>query len=245
MRCLGLTDERRRCEAEANDSTGYCIQHRVEPDAFRVPLPRGRGGRLAGLKKGLSRGLPVSEVPDDVRLPVPPWLKSSPTPVVVEHLLNDPDSTRRWLAAYALRRRRDATAIDPLWRALQADPSRFVRQQSAVALGKIGARAVMAPLTEGLWYDRDAGVRQACAIALGNLGFRAAAHELARVLEREDDNFVRWDCILALGRLGDKSSERLLTGIAERERAAFIRTACAEALRAIRARESSTRAPRF
>ena len=231
MRCMGLTNARRRCALEAIDAIGYCVLHQdqampIEPIKEPAPsMAQRRQSFFASLLKPSQHA-----IPDDVKLGVPGWLKKLSTETVIQHLLRDADSMRRWHAAFALRKRRDPTAIDPLWLALENDAVSMVRQQSAVALGKIGTTKAINPLIEALWHDRDAGVRQACAIALGNLGYPIAARDLAEVLRKEYAAFVRWDCVLALGRLGDRTVEPLLIELATQDRTEVVRNACREAL---------------
>lgn len=230
MRCFGLTDDRRRCPAEAAGVTGYCLQHQQE---MGPGVTWDKRGILRSLRRRWSR----LRVADDVAFDdLPAWLKRSSTATVIHHLLHNPDSTIRWTAAFILRRRRDPAAIEPLWEVLQRERFSDVRQQAAVALGKIGTPAVLSPLIEGLWHDRDARVRQVCAIALGNLGHPAAAPDLAQVLEREPAFFVRWDCILALGQVGDRTTEPLLRQLANTESTEVLQRACYQALAMLRRR---------
>ena len=222
MRCRGLTDERRRCASESAGERGYCAQHENAIASMRPPVDgvngnRGAVGGILGRLRGKSTQ-PV--VPDSANYDVPNWLKKRATPTLIEHLLNDPDSSVRWCAAFVLRKRRDPAAIEPLWQVMHADRVSLVRQQAAVALGKIGTEAVLAPLIEGLWHDLDAGVRQACAIALGNLRFQAVAKDLAAVL--------------ALGQVGDQTVGPLLLQLASSERTQFVRQACHDALAELR-----------
>ena len=235
MCCRGLTDSRLRCMSEALGETGYCLQHENTSVSIRpaADVEKGNGGGIGGIFGRLRGSSSPSVVPDSAKFNVPHWLKKLSTSALVEHLLNDPDSTVRWCAAFTLRKRRDPAAIEPLWQAIHADVVSLVRQQAAVALGKIGTESVLAPLIEGLWHDPDAGVRQACAIALGNLGFQAAAQDLASVLAREPAVFVRWDCVLALGQVGDQTIEPLLVQLASSERTPAVRQACQEAMAAL------------
>ncbi len=237
MRCLGLTSERKRCEAQAVDGASYCEAHqgtaRLNSATSAAP---GADTGVAGLWKKLRETVLAPRGRDEVQFDAPAWLKNSPTPTVVEHLLHYSDATVRWAAAFTLRKRRDPATLEPLWEALQHDPSSAVRQQVAVALGKLGPLTTLGPLIEGLWHDPDAGVRQACVIALGNLGTPAVAQDLAGALEREPAIFVRWDCIIALGQLGNSTVEPMLAELADKERAAAVRQACRQALAAIRRR---------
>lgn len=238
MRCLGLTAERHRCEQGTVQASEYCADH--QPEGTPTPMARVASGtgwleRLAAHFHG-PNGVP--QVADPAHFPIPASLQESATPVVIDHLLNHPDSTMRWCAAFVLRKRRDPIALEPLWHALLHDPSRLTRQQAAVALGKIGTVAVLGPLVEALFHDLDPGVRQASAVALGNLGYPAAAKDVVSALERESDYWVRWDLVLALGQLGDSSHEPLLLKLEAEEQSPYIRTACQEALTAIRRRHS-------
>lgn len=230
MRCLGLASDHRRCTADAIGVTGYCGRHQPEFVQNNAPSVAMANDWLSKLRVRT----PTGGVPDDVKYDVPRWLWRSKTPQVVEHLLHDKNSLNRWLAAFTLRKRRDATAIEPLWIALQNDVVSHVRQQAAVALGKIGTHMALAPLVEALWHDVSPGVRQACAIALGNLGNPVAAGDLAEVLKHERAVFVRWDCVLALAQVGDRSSEQLLRDLAESDRAEVVRAASRQALEEIR-----------
>lgn len=235
MRCRGLTDSRRRCESESAGETGYCVQHKNDLASIRPAADVGKGngggiGTILGRLRGNSSQLVV---PDSAKYDVPHWLKKLPAQRLFEHLLNDPDSSVRWCAAFTLRKRRDPAAIEALWQVMHVDAVSLVRQQAAVALGKIGTEAVAAPLIEGLWHDSDPGVRQACAIALGNLRFRTVAQDVAAVLTREQAAFVRWDCVLALGQIGDQTVEPLLLQLASSERTQVVRQACREALAAL------------
>ncbi len=235
MRCLGLTEERRRCPAEAEDGSGYCVAHRGSRNGAFASAPAAGSG-LAGWLARRGGAAPHPELKDEARYDVPSWLRSSPTPTVIHHLLHDASLLVRWSAAFTLRKRRDPSAVDPLWQALQRDRSGLVRQQAAVALGKLGHPAVLGPLVEALWHDPDPGVRQACAVALGNLGYRDAAGDLAAALSRERAAFVRWDCVLALGQIGDRSVEPLLSRLAQSEPAEAVRNASRTALADIRRR---------
>ena len=184
-------------------------------------------------------------VPDGGKYEVPKWLNSLTTPQVMTHLQTHSDSMVRWMAAFVLRKRRAAEALDALWYTRQNDPIRFVRQQAAVALGKIGAPAVYAPLVEGLHHDRDPGVREACAIALGNLVLpsnlgNAAVDELVHALAYEENMFVRWACIIALGQLGDARAENPLVRLQAEELAQVTRDACRDSLAEIRQRTRAT-----
>ncbi len=239
MQCLGLTTDYHRCPRQAADEQGYCGDHRREELVLRGErVIENDRNPLVGITNRLFRRSIVPRVPDEVRYHVPKALESSPTPIVVERLLQDPDSTIRWCAAFVLRRRRDPVAIEPLWHVLLHDSSRLTRQQAAVALGKIGVPSVLAPLLECLWHDADPGVRQAAAIAIGNLGYVSAARDIGHALEREQNSVVRWDLILALGQLGDRSAEPLIREIERAERADFIQTACRQALENIRRRQA-------
>ncbi len=232
MRCMGLTDARRRCVAEAIGETEYCAQH--QPEAARShtasEIGKGNGSRIGTILNRLRGNSSRCVVPDSARFDVPFWLRNRPTQAVIEHLLHDPSSLTRWCAAFTLRKRRDPVAIEPLWQVMNADGVSLVRQQAAVALGKIGTTAVLSPLIEGLWHDPDAAVRQACAIALGNLGYQVAARDIADVLDREQAVFVRWDCVLALGQVGDRTVQMLLTELASTDRTEVVRQACHRAL---------------
>lgn len=238
MRCYGLTADRHRCSSQAQDATNFCAEHQpmAQTEQPAAPAPETRSG-IARLLKRLQPAPARNVVPDDANFAVPRWLNTSPTPQVIEHALNDPSCMIRWCAAFVLRKRREPSAIEPLWRVLQNDPVSFVRQQAAVALGKIGTTAALAPLIEALWHDRDAGVRQACAIALGNLGYAIATKDLADGLGRDHAVFVRWDCALALGQVGDLTVERLLEERAEQDQSEVVRRACRESLDEIRKRK--------
>ncbi len=237
MRCLGLTEERRRCPAEAEGSGSYCAEHRRNRhDGLASGIRNDGGSSVARVLGRLTGGQARANLKDDARFDIPAWLRASPTAAVVHLLLGDANILTRWSAAFTLRKRHDPAAIDPLWQALLHDRSSLVRQQAAVALGKTAHPAVLAPLVEGLWHDPDAGVRQACAIALGNLGYRDAAGELAAALQKEPAAFVRWDCVLALGRLGDRAVEPVLAALAENEPAQMVREASRAALADIRRR---------
>ncbi len=240
MQCLGLTNERRRCRAEAVAGTGYCAQHRQEmahtSDLASAESSAGRG--VANIFNKL-RGVPSRRViPDPARFDVPPSLKNKTTAEVIQELLHHPDAMVRWSAAFTLRKRQDPVAIEPLWEVLHHDRSRPVRQQAAVALGKIGVAAVLGPLIEGLVHDPDAGVRQACAIALGNVAHPRAARDLAHALAHESSFFVRWDCILALGQVGDPAAAPVLARLAEEEPSEYLRRAYRNALAEIRQRSN-------
>jgi hypothetical protein len=236
MQCLGLTSDRRRCGLQAVGTVLFCGEHQDQTIRSAHVGLESRGGFRAFLI-GQLRKSTRRRVPDDARFGVPVWLKTSPTTKVVEHLLHHPDATVRWSAAFVLRKRRDPSAIEPLWRVLHFEPSSLVRQQAAVALGKIGTAVVLGPLTEGLVHDSDASVRQACAIALGNLGFRSAAIDLMIVLQHEEATFVRWDCVLSLGQVGDRGHEPLLRGLADKEPAEVVRRAYREVLGRMQLRE--------
>ncbi|MGB8643936.1 MAG: HEAT repeat domain-containing protein [Anaerolineae bacterium] len=238
MQCLGLTSDYHRCPLETIDSAVFCRKH--QPVALLIPTARVGSDDGNHVSRWIVRfrRSSIPPVPDPARYAVPSALESSPTANLIERLLHDPDSTIRWCAAFVLRKRRDPTAVEPLWHVLLHDVSRLTRQQCAVALGKIGAPAVLGPLLESLWHDPDAGVRQAAAIALGNLGYPSAAPDLARALSREENSMVRWDIILALGQLGDHTVEPLLEQLADAEQAQFIRAACREALETIHRRQS-------
>lgn len=235
MRCWGLTNDRHRCTAESVGPTVFCMAHQgiaAEADVPMETLAKDRRGIAALVAR--FRVNARTQVPDDARFEIPTSLKKSTTPQVIDHLLNSSSVTVRWYSALALRKRRERSAIEPLWQALQGDQSSFVRQQCGVALGKIGTRVVLGPLIEALWHDPDAGVRQACAIALGNLGFGVVAGDLARLLEREQAVFVRWDCVLALGQVGDRSFEPFLSELSIKDKSLVVRNACREALENIR-----------
>ena len=201
---------------------------------LNIPPPLAHSGIIGLVRK--FRATANWQVPDDARFEIPAFLKKSTTPQVIDHLLNSPDVMVRWCSAFALRKRRERAAIEPLWKVLQSDLSSLVRQQCAVALGKIGTTAVLGALIEALWHDSDPGVRQACAIALGNLGYGVAAPDLARSLERERSVFVRWDVVLALGQVGDRDLEPLLTELSDNDKSTVVRSASREALEDIRRR---------
>ncbi len=236
MQCYALTPEKRRCANDARDASHFCAAHENENTrALKTSPPKRWNGIFARVREVLA-----PPIYDGGKYDVPKWLNHAPTPQVIEQLRVHPDSMVRWMAAFVLRKRRAAEAMEPLWHALQHDNTRFVRQQCAVALGKIGAPLVFAPLVEALHHDRDQGVRQACAIALGNLGFPRAAPEIARVLEGEENIFVRWECIVALGQLGDKRVEKLLTRLQAEEIAQVIREACKDSLSEIQHQDRAT-----
>lgn len=237
MRCLGLTNERKRCH-EIAGTTGYCKQHELMlsgPGAGAAAGQRQAGRRVRWLDQ-LLPGMRQGIVQDDAKFDVPRWLKKSSTPDVIDHVLHHQSTLVRFAAAFTLRKRRDPGAVEPLWQVLHQDPVGLVRQQAAVALGKIGTPAVLGPLIEGLWHDVDVGVRQACAVALGNLGYSVAVPDLLNALGREEAAFVRWDCVLALGAVGDRAVEPLLIELADEERAEVVRNACREAIAEIRRR---------
>lgn len=232
MQCRALDENKFRCSNDAAASD-YCDAHR---DAMELLIGKHAAAPASRWRGMLAKFSPPRAVPDGGKYDVPKWLNNLPSPQVMEHLQTHSDSMVRWMAAFVLRKRRAADALDALWRARQKDPIRFVRQQAAVALGKLDTPAVYAPLVEGLHHDRDPGVREACAIALGNLGNPAAVDEIVRALEREENVFVRWDCIVALGQLGDARVEKLLTRLEAEEIAQVIRDACRDALAEIRQR---------
>ncbi|MBI5304203.1 MAG: HEAT repeat domain-containing protein [Chloroflexi bacterium] len=235
-RCLGLTDERRRCAALPMNGTGYCARHR--PANFVNESVRAEPGFVRRWLAPFRPRAFTAVVRDDVKLPVPRTMRHRSFDFIVEQLLRGADSTTRWSAAYALRRRRELAALEPLWHVLHHERVALVRQQAAVALGKIGTRMVVSPLVEALWHDVDPGVRHVCAIALGNLGEPTAARDLADALAREHAIFVRWDCVLALGQLGDRAFEPLLVELAQTERTDVIRRACQDALAQMRLRQA-------
>ena len=115
MRCRGLTDARRRCASESAGETGYCAEHKNEiaPLHFTA-IVKGNGKGIGGIFSRLRGNPSRSVVPDSAKYDVPNWLKKRPTPSLIEHLLNDPDSSVRWCAAFTLRKRRDAAAMKPL-----------------------------------------------------------------------------------------------------------------------------------
>ncbi len=233
MQCCGLTQDRKRCAAQAVDETGFCAEHRL---LVQNAEPRTESQSRGGLIDKLLARSARNGVPDDVKHAVAGSLKNKSTAQICEVLLRDQSTDARWNAAFALRRRRDPAAIESLWQALRDDPVGMVRQQSAVALGKIGTLAVLSPLIEALWHDRDAGVRQACAVALGNLGYPIASQDLAEVLGRDIAVFVRWDCALALGQIGDRTVAGLLNELATSDASPVVRKACREAIEEIKKR---------
>ncbi len=233
MLCRALTPDKRRCANAAMEGSFYCREHRAAMEQLLSPT-RAPSGRLGALWSKLASD--GANIPDGGRYDVPGWLKHAPTPEVMRHLRTHDDSMVRWMAAFMLRKRRAAEALDALWETLQLDPVRLVRQQAAVALGKIGTPAVYVPLVEALHHDHDPGVREACVIALGNLGNPAAVDEIVRVLGREENVFVKWDCIVALGALGDHRVEKLLTRLQAEEIAQVVRDACRDSLAEIRRR---------
>lgn len=236
MQCRALDEQRFRCKNDAAASD-YCDAHREAMDRLLGRPSAAAASRWRGML-GKFAASSVS-IPDGAKYDVPKWLNSLSTPQVMERLKDHSDSMVRWMAAFVLRKRRAAEAIDVLWDARQTDPIRFVRQQAAVALGKIGAPAVYAPLVEGLHHDRDPGVREACVIALGNLGNPSAAEEIMRALAVEENVFVRWGCVIALGQLGDARVEKLLVRMQAEEIAQVLRDACGDALAEIRQRKPS------
>jgi hypothetical protein len=238
MQCRALDAQKRRCKNDAAASD-YCDAHRGEMEHLVGKAAPSAASRWRGFWTKFSA--PSTMIPDHAKYAVPKWLADAPTAQVIQHLQTHSDSMVRWMAAFVLRKRRAAEAIDPLWQTRQNDPTRFVRQQAAVALGKIGTPVVYAPLVEGLHHDRDPGVREACVIALGNLGNPAAVEEITRVLEREENVFVRWDCVVALGQLGDTRVEKLLNRLQAEESAQVVRDACREALAEIRLRHTANR----
>lgn len=237
MQCHALTPDKKRCPEAVVAGSPFCAAHGAATTGSADDGAKAKG--LRGLVARM-RGTFHAPIYDGGKYDPPKWLNDSTTPQLIEHLHSHSDSMVRWTAAYILRKRRAAQAIDPLWDALQRDDTRFVRQQCAVALGKIGTPAVVAPLVEALNHDRDQGVRQACAIALGNLGLPHTDEEIARVLEREENVFVKWDCIVALGQLGDRRVEKLLVRLQAEEIAQVIRDACNDSLREIQQRERLT-----
>lgn len=234
MQCRALDENKYRCKNDAAASA-YCDAHRAEMERIVGKITPDSASRLRGLFAKLS--VAPNTVPDGGKYDVPGWLRNAPTPQVIQHLQEHPDSMVRWMAAYVLRKRRATEAFDALWHTRQSDPIRFVRQQAAVALGKLGTPAVYAPLAEGMFHDSDPGVREACVIALGNLGNPAAVAEITRALETEENVFVRWDCVVALGQIADGRVEKLLVRLQAEEIAQVIRDACRDSLAEIRQRE--------
>ena len=238
IQCMGLNDERQRCNANAVNATQFCGQHQPsESFEKRIQMPKASRNRnmLGFLRPPTNPDL----IPDDAKFSLPSKLQKGKIDFVISELLHNPSPMLRWSAALALRKRRDPTTIEPLWQRLNNDPVSFVRQQSAVALGKIGTVLVIAPLVQALWHDIDAGVRQACAVSLGNLGYISAVPHIIEKLEHENAGFVRWDCIIAIGQLGNAKHIPLLEQLAKTEKAESIQRACLESIRTIRGRESN------
>lgn len=91
----------------------------------------------------------------------------------------------RYLAAYALGRRREAEAIPMLEGALSSDPSVTVRCHAAAALGDLGDGRAWDPLLRALQAESSPAVRERIAAALALLDTDRALTVL-QGLERDD-----------------------------------------------------------
>ena len=130
MRCRGLTDSRRRCTSESVAETGYCVLHDngIASSHPVADAGKGNGGSIGRILGRLRGNAYPSVVPDTAKYDLPHWLKNRSTPVLIQYLLNDPDASVRWCAAFALRKRRDPAAIESLWQVMQVDVISRVRQ---------------------------------------------------------------------------------------------------------------------
>ena len=111
--------------------------------------------------------------------------------------LHDPLDDIRGLAALALGRRNDTTAVRDLLLLLKSDASSEVRMDAAMALGEMKA----GPAVEGLiaaLRDRDAFVRTYAALALASIHDPRAVPPLIPLL-RDKDALVRLAATRSLG----------------------------------------------
>ncbi len=117
----------------------------------------------------------------------------------VARLLEDPHAEVRIVAARALGKLGDASAVPALLKAVSghnAVPSSLV----SMALLHIGP-TVIDPLVEGLRHPSP-GVRRVCADLLGMHGALPATRPLVNLVESDEDTEVRMRAANALGRIG-------------------------------------------
>lgn len=119
------------------------------------------------------------------------WLKMTP-------MLKSSDANVRFLAAGALGRSGDATAVPFLLEAIH-DESADVRQAVTAALGKLDAQNALPDLI-GMLRDREPSVRREAVMSLMKLGNFLAAQALMPSLQDPDDT-VREQAAQALALL--------------------------------------------
>ena len=140
--------------------------------------------------------------------------------------LKDKDGSVGTLAAQALGRIGDESAVAPLLAALTEGDS-DVRFSAAWALGKLGGTAAVQPLITAL-SDESPDVCQVAAASLGHLADAAAVGPLCSAL-RDSAQPVRQWAATALGAIGDRRATNSLAAVLK-DTDGDVRVAAAEAL---------------
>ncbi|HEY7502316.1 MAG TPA: HEAT repeat domain-containing protein [Vicinamibacterales bacterium] len=131
---------------------------------------------------------------------------------LMKALANDPSSSVRESAAFALGRLKANGATPALVSLLQSgNADARLRAAAAGALGEIGLKDAL-PALVGSLDDDSAHVRQAAAEALGKVGDRSALPRLRELQDQDKDNYVRVaaaNAIRTLSNVGETIDEDL------------------------------------
>jgi HEAT repeat protein len=134
-----------------------------------------------------------------------PEQQHSPDPKLQEIIttLQKGNSDERQRAAIALSTEGDASAVEPLIKALD-DSDDFVRDFSVRALGSLRDSRAVEPLIKAL-DDKSLLVRRSAATALGSIGDSRAVKPLVKALD-DNNPLMRRSAARALGSVGDPSA---------------------------------------
>jgi predicted MFS family arabinose efflux permease len=119
----------------------------------------------------------------------------------LEHVLDGNDPSLSVIAAWALGRIGDTSALPALRDCLQNSRYHSVQAHVARSLGSIGDRQSIPMLIDMIQGDTDMGVKVACASALGKLGAVQVTGDLLDILYRDRYPDSRREMSLALARL--------------------------------------------
>lgn len=165
--------------------------------------------------------------------------RTRPDPRLTEaliYILNGTELALSTVAAWALGRIGDATAIPALRQGLNS-PYHSIQAHSARALGALGDREIIPVLVERLATETDKGLQMAYASALGKLQAREAARPLLDLLKSFENEGARLELALSLARLAGHEGHfiQLL-----RQTRQEIGTATAQAVSALKKKASKT-----
>ncbi len=118
----------------------------------------------------------------------------------IVEVLNGEDQVLRVVAAWALGRMGDRTALKPLREGLESESS-TLQAYSVRSLGMLGDDAVVPRLLDRLQHEEDHSLRVAYASALGHLQVEEAIPSLLDLLHETEDAMARSEIALAVARI--------------------------------------------